>query len=108
MLPQTPRAVASCFKRNKTTHEQGRISGRHRAKALWRAARMALPKFHEFGDLPAGNHPASLAEVVARFGTGTVQRTAMTDRLRRILSVGDGDGPAGSACSLRQLCFGCG
>jgi hypothetical protein len=30
---------------------------------------MALPEFNEFGDLPEGNHRATLAEVVARFGT---------------------------------------
>jgi hypothetical protein len=45
---------------------------------------MPLPDFNEFGDLPEGIHPASLAEVVARFGSGTPQRVAVTDRLRRI------------------------
>ena len=45
---------------------------------------MPLPDFNEFGDLPEGSHPASLAEVVARFGSGMAQRTAVTDRLRRI------------------------
>jgi hypothetical protein len=45
---------------------------------------MPLPEFTEFGDLPEGNHQASLAEVVARFGTGMAQRQAVTDRLRRI------------------------
>ncbi len=45
---------------------------------------MPLPEFNEFGDLPAGNHLASLAEVVDRFGSGTAQRQAVTDRLRRI------------------------
>jgi hypothetical protein len=45
---------------------------------------MPLPDFNEFGDLPEGNHPASLAEVVARFGSGTPQRTAVTERLQRI------------------------
>jgi hypothetical protein len=33
---------------------------------------------------PEGNYPASLAEIVARFGSGTGQRNAVTDRLRRI------------------------
>jgi hypothetical protein len=42
---------------------------------------MPLPAFNEFGDLPEGNHPASLPEVVARFGSGTAQRTAVTNRL---------------------------
>ena len=45
---------------------------------------MPLPEFNEFGDLPEGNHPASLAEVVARFGVGTTQRRAVTSRLQRI------------------------
>jgi hypothetical protein len=45
---------------------------------------MPLPEFNEAGDLPEGNHPASLAEVVARFGSGTAQRVAVTDRLRRL------------------------
>jgi hypothetical protein len=45
---------------------------------------MPLPEFNEFGDLPPGNHPASFAEVLARLGTGTAQRVAVTDRLRRI------------------------
>jgi hypothetical protein len=45
---------------------------------------MALPEFNEFGDLPEGNHPASLAQVVARFGSGSAQRKAVTERLQRI------------------------
>src|SRR5438128_10679457 len=45
---------------------------------------MPLPEFNEFGDLPEGNHFASLAEVVARFGSGTTQRAAVTGRLQRI------------------------
>ena len=45
---------------------------------------MPLPEFNEFGDLPEGIHAASLAEVVARFGSGSAQRGDVTDRLRRI------------------------
>ncbi len=45
---------------------------------------MPLPDFNEFGDLPEGIYPASLAEVIARFGSGTAQRIAVTDRLQRI------------------------
>jgi hypothetical protein len=45
---------------------------------------MPLPAFNEVGDLPVGIYPASFAEVVARFGSGTAQRTAVTERLRRI------------------------
>src|SRR5947207_825667 len=45
---------------------------------------MPLPEFNQFGDLPEGNHPATLEEVVARFGSGAAQRRAVTDRLRRV------------------------
>ena|SRR5437588_775868 len=45
---------------------------------------MPLPEFNEFGDLPEGNYSASLAEVVARFGSGTPQRASVTVRLHRI------------------------
>jgi hypothetical protein len=45
---------------------------------------MALPEFNEFGDLPAGRHVSSFSEVVARFGSGTPQRMAVTERFRRI------------------------
>jgi hypothetical protein len=45
---------------------------------------MALPEFTEFGDLPEGRHPASLDEVIGRFGSGTTQRQAVAGRLRRI------------------------
>jgi hypothetical protein len=45
---------------------------------------MPLPDFNEFGDLPEGIHPASLAEVVARFGSGAARRIAVTSRLQQI------------------------
>jgi hypothetical protein len=45
---------------------------------------MPLPAFNEFGDLPEGNYPSSLDEVVARFGSGSAQRRAVTERLRRV------------------------
>jgi hypothetical protein len=48
---------------------------------------MGLPGFNEFDDLPEGRHSASLDEVLARFGGGTPQRAAVTDRLRRIASL---------------------
>jgi hypothetical protein len=53
---------------------------------------MPLPQFNEFGDLPAGNHPATLAEIVARFGGGTAQRKTVTERLERILSLANATG----------------
>jgi hypothetical protein len=45
---------------------------------------VALPEYNEAGDLPDGRHPATLGEMVARFGSGTAQRAAVTDRLLRI------------------------
>ena len=48
---------------------------------------MPLPDFNEFGDLPQGRHVAALDEVLARFGSGTPRRQAVTDRLRRIYSL---------------------
>ena len=45
---------------------------------------MPLPQFNDSGDLPAGVHPASLDEVVVRFGSGSTQRRAATDRHIRI------------------------
>jgi hypothetical protein len=52
-----------------------------------RSYRMPLPDFNEFGDLPERNHSASLAEVFARFGSGTAQRKAVTDRLQRVFQL---------------------
>jgi hypothetical protein len=45
---------------------------------------MSLPEFNQFGDLAEGVYPVSLAEVVARFGTGSPQRQEVTNRLKRI------------------------
>jgi predicted nucleotidyltransferase len=45
---------------------------------------MSLPDFDETGDMPAGVYQATFAEVVKRFGGGTVERRSVTDRLRRI------------------------
>ena len=45
---------------------------------------MTLPAFNEDGDLPPGVHGATLSEVLARFGQGSVQRSAVADRLTRI------------------------
>src|SRR6266540_3201092 len=45
---------------------------------------MALPAFNEDGDLPPGVHSAILAEVLERFGQGSVQRCAVADRLTRL------------------------
>jgi hypothetical protein len=53
---------------------------------------MPLPAFNEFGDLPAGNYLASLDEVAVRFGTGSAQRQAVADRLRRIYQLAEATG----------------
>lgn len=42
------------------------------------------PEFDNNGDLPVGIHQATLAEVLQRFGTGTVQRHLVGQRLERI------------------------
>jgi hypothetical protein len=62
---------------------------------------VALPDFSEAGDLPAGRHQATLEEVIARFGSGTAQRTAITDRLRRIY-----DAAAATGATERLVIFG--
>lgn len=45
---------------------------------------MTLPAFNAVGDLLVGVHPTTLQEVVERFGTGSIQRQAVTARLLRI------------------------
>ncbi len=45
---------------------------------------MALPAFNEEGDLPPGVYRATLQEVLERFGQGSVQRCAVSDRLNRL------------------------
>jgi hypothetical protein len=53
---------------------------------------MPLPEFSEIGDLPPGIHRASFSEIVARFGSGTDQRTEVTKRLRRVVQLGTATG----------------
>lgn len=45
---------------------------------------MKLPEFNEAGELPLGVHQASLAEVLERFGQGSLQRQLVSARLTRI------------------------
>ena len=45
---------------------------------------MALPAFNDDGELPPGAHRATLAEVLERFGQGSIRRCAVADRLARI------------------------
>jgi uncharacterized protein DUF6932 len=42
------------------------------------------PEFNENGDLPAGIYQGTLSEVLQRFGTGSLQRHLMGQRLERI------------------------
>jgi hypothetical protein len=45
---------------------------------------VSRPEFTETGDLPTGVHEASLAETLARLGTGSNQRRLLARRLERI------------------------
>jgi hypothetical protein len=45
---------------------------------------MPLPAFNEEGDLSPGVYRATLAEVLERFGHGSVQRRAVSERLKRL------------------------
>ena len=62
---------------------------------------MPLPEFDQFGDLPVGVHPATLAEVLERFGHSTPQRQLVTGRLRRIYQLAQNTGKL-----LRFVIFG--
>ena len=45
---------------------------------------MPLPDSNHEGELPEGVHEATIDEVIAQFGGGTLQREIVTERLRRI------------------------
>ena len=62
---------------------------------------MPLPEFNELGDLPVGVHRATLAEVVAQFGHGSLQRQLVTNRLLRIYELAQATGKL-----LRCVIFG--
>jgi uncharacterized protein DUF6932 len=51
-----------------------------------------LPAFTQTGDLPPGIHRATLAEVLARFGTQTPRRRVVGTRLERIYQVAVANG----------------
>ena len=59
------------------------------------------PEFDNNGDLPVGIHQATLAEVLQRFGTGTVQRHLVGQRLERIYKLAVSTGQA-----VRFVVFG--
>jgi hypothetical protein len=54
---------------------------------------VAIPPFTNVGDLPLGVHPATLREVLARFGVGSGQRVAVGRRLERIHALALASGP---------------
>jgi hypothetical protein len=56
---------------------------------------MRLPAFNPSGDLPEGVHPATLGEVMARFGVAPSQRIAVASRLERIHRVATSTGHVG-------------
>ena len=45
------------------------------------------PEFDTNGDLPVGIHQATLSEILQHFGTGTVQRYLLGQRLERIYTL---------------------
>ena len=53
---------------------------------------MSLPPLTENGELPLGVHPASLREVLDRFGVGSHQRKALALRLARVYRVAQASG----------------
>jgi hypothetical protein len=53
---------------------------------------VSLPALRENGDLPPGLHPASLREVLDRFGVGSDRRKALALRLARVHRVAQASG----------------
>jgi hypothetical protein len=53
---------------------------------------MELPAFNQEGDMPPGVYRATLAEVLERFGQGSVQRCAVADRLSRLYQLAPSTG----------------
>ena len=58
---------------------------------------MALPNLNHAGELPIGIYQATIDEVIARFGSGTLQREIVTARLQRIYQIAKDTG------NLQQL-----
>jgi hypothetical protein len=53
---------------------------------------MPIPAFTASGDLPRGVYPATLSEVIARFGGTTAQRQVVGLRLQRVYNTARGTG----------------
>lgn len=58
---------------------------------------MALPNLNDAGELPIGIHQATIDEVIAQFGSGTLQREVVAARLQRIYQIAKDTG------NLQQL-----
>ena len=58
---------------------------------------MAFPNLNDAGELPIGIHQATIDEVIAQFGSGTLQREVVTARLQRIYQIAKDTG------NLQQL-----
>ena len=50
------------------------------------------PEFESNGDLPVGIHQATLTEILRHFGTGTLQRERVGQRLERIFMLANSTG----------------
>ena len=48
---------------------------------------MTLPNLNHAGELPIGIHQATIDEVIAQFGSGTLQREVVTARLQKIYQI---------------------
>jgi len=62
---------------------------------------MHLPAFNADGDMPPGVYQVTLAEALARFGQGSVQRRVVADRLVRLYELATSTG-----CVARFVVFG--
>src|SRR5262245_56199303 len=62
---------------------------------------MPLPPFNAEGDLPPGVHPATLTDVVRRFGKGSTERRRLARRLKRLHELAKSTG-----CLARFVVFG--
>ncbi len=58
---------------------------------------MPLPNLNDAGELPIGIHQATIDEVIAQFGSGTLQREIVAARLQRIYQIAKDTG------NLQQL-----
>ena len=50
------------------------------------------PEFDDRGDLPEGIYQATLDEVLQHFGTGSVQRRLVAQRLEHVYNLAEGTG----------------